>query len=497
MRLFFAILLTFSSSLSYGQSTSTGGSTTTGGTTTTGTSQIQSLSGFSQVTGLYAGNINTSSTVVYGGVAGGLTGGCASPSQSSTCNNCEGSDGLTSCNTTRIHDDLLLTIQWRPDSSGATAGTIGGLPFVVPSYTSGSTPTGLTIVNQSPAGKINPLNVTSVSVSVSWKEICTKVLGSPTSSCENNDFTKTGNQILRLGIDVNNDGVYTDATVQELQVAVLDLSSSSVSVCKEGDTPSGACNFIAYPGDKKVYIDNIRTDCSFPTIGSSQATSIRAFAEEFDPASGSNPVPTALSKKTKDFLISNTSSSSCSSTKEVTLAENEFDGLVNGQSYSFGIAVLDAANNLGSIVNLGSVGAETDNSTCYTPSDSYPLNCHVATPDEVLGLIEKEWDCFITTAAYGSVMEPKVKDFRRFRNQFLHPTWLGRKVIQFYYRNSPPLAQWIHNHPSAKPVARLLLWPLWAFAKLCIGFPVSVSLALVSLLLLVLFRKKFSKGLLS
>ncbi len=66
--------------------------------------------------------------------------------------------------------------------------------------------------------------------------------------------------------------------------------------------------------------------------------------------------------------------------------------------------------------------------------------------------------CFIATAAYGSFLAPEVEALRAFRDRWLQPYLPG--VVDFYYRHSPPLAQWLQAHPAALPWVRGLLAPL-------------------------------------
>lgn len=68
--------------------------------------------------------------------------------------------------------------------------------------------------------------------------------------------------------------------------------------------------------------------------------------------------------------------------------------------------------------------------------------------------------CFIATAAYGSKMERDVVILRRFRDEYLLPTSLGRAFVNFYYRTSPPLAASIAKHEYVRAGVRVALKPL-------------------------------------
>jgi hypothetical protein len=55
----------------------------------------------------------------------------------------------------------------------------------------------------------------------------------------------------------------------------------------------------------------------------------------------------------------------------------------------------------------------------------------------------KSSGCYIATAVYGSYDAPEVLVLRRFRDEFLAPSILGRAFIKIYYNLSPPFAKWL------------------------------------------------------
>lgn len=68
--------------------------------------------------------------------------------------------------------------------------------------------------------------------------------------------------------------------------------------------------------------------------------------------------------------------------------------------------------------------------------------------------------CFIATAAYGSYLEPEVALLRGFRDRFLLTNVPGRAFVDWYYRVSPPIAEFIAEREWARALVRGLLTPV-------------------------------------
>ena len=82
--------------------------------------------------------------------------------------------------------------------------------------------------------------------------------------------------------------------------------------------------------------------------------------------------------------------------------------------------------------------------------------------------------CFIATAAYGSYLDPHVEVLRKFRDDWLLAdlelrilnyeaiitNMPGKAFVAFYYKTSPPVADYIRQHQTLRVVTRWALTPL-------------------------------------
>ena len=93
--------------------------------------------------------------------------------------------------------------------------------------------------------------------------------------------------------------------------------------------------------------------------------------------------------------------------------------------------------------------------------------------------------CFIATAAYGTPLASEIQILREFRDEYLLTNPLGQVFVDLYYRFSPPIANFITDHPSLKPVVRAGLLPVVATSTVVVNTNPVEKIVIVSLLVLV------------
>ena len=419
---------------------------------------------FSRGEGKLFTDINLNINTIYGGISN--VENCTETLSTSVCNSCV--NDPVSCNTRAIHDNLIFAVRI------TNTGNAGRLLAVHEDGSQNGVPID---IFENPIGENNDLLAgQQLTIGFRWRDICQVMFGSDTGCA---DVTETAAQRLTIGVDADDSNLLDEGegtTEIEIIIANLDASAATTGFCLNSDDATAAanrgpvCNFIAFPGDSKIFLEDARTTCDFPSIDGSGAdiNAIRVFYEQ-----GEGIRPT-IGSEFQDLQLGDTSGS-CTDTKIVGLDNNEVTGLENDSIYTFSVGVVDEAQNVGFVLTpvtpVDPANNEiADKGLCFDGEDStWGQNCHIAAPSQVTGLIEDDLDCFITTAAYGSPFQKKVADFRQFRNRFLHTNFIGRKIIQTYYKYSPPVAQWMKAHPNSLPVARFLLYPIWLFAFLCLN----------------------------
>ena len=131
---------------------------------------------------------------------------------------------------------------------------------------------------------------------------------------------------------------------------------------------------------------------------------------------------------------------------------------------------------------VGTVADRNSASTTITIHDNYYVTANFAEiPSEEI----PSTGCFIATAAYGTPMAEEIQILREFRDKYLLTNPLGQALVGLYYRVSPPMAEFITEHPWLRPVVRTGLVPAVAMSTVVANTTPAEKMAIVGLLVLV------------
>jgi len=92
--------------------------------------------------------------------------------------------------------------------------------------------------------------------------------------------------------------------------------------------------------------------------------------------------------------------------------------------------------------------------------------------------------CFIATAAYGTPMAEEIQVLRDFRDEYMLTNPVGEALVEFYYEVSPPIADFITENPSLKPIVRTGLAPAVAMSTMVVNTTSAEKVAILGLLVL-------------
>jgi len=92
--------------------------------------------------------------------------------------------------------------------------------------------------------------------------------------------------------------------------------------------------------------------------------------------------------------------------------------------------------------------------------------------------------CFIATAAYGTPMADDIQVLREFRDGYMLTNPVGETLVDIYYRISPPIAEFIAEHPSLKSIVRAGLAPAVAMSTVAVNTSLAEKVAIAGLLVL-------------
>jgi hypothetical protein len=101
--------------------------------------------------------------------------------------------------------------------------------------------------------------------------------------------------------------------------------------------------------------------------------------------------------------------------------------------------------------------------------------------------------CFIATAAYGSPLNSRVLLLRAFRDEYLVSNRVGRSLVQWYSRVSPPVAEKIRESPFLSWLIRGILWPIVIVVWLIFHPWAGIGLILAGIFVLVRYRVRIKE----
>jgi hypothetical protein len=135
--------------------------------------------------------------------------------------------------------------------------------------------------------------------------------------------------------------------------------------------------------------------------------------------------------------------------------------------------------------DTGTITDVNDATTSVTMNGDYFITANFEGEPPSDGEDTSGGGCFIATAAYGTPMADEIGILREFRDEYLLTNPLGHAFVDFYYRTSPPVAQFITEHPSLKPVVRVGLLPAVAISTVAVNTTPVEKMTIVGLLALV------------
>jgi len=416
---------------------------------------ISSVGNASNEVNLTPSSENSSSTIeIMGGISGAIK--CVDhPGITTILNSCNELNDRSACNQRTICNTTELQIRMKSDNTNGKIVVVNEdnqpVDFdTTTSYTSGQ----------------------DYTISIPWENLCEEIID---DECED---PSTGNpgvgKIFKIGVDSNNDDLPDDSLNVKIGVYAISTDGSGDSLADGASgLGDGITQYSLFPGDQKAYITEMEAVGSYSAEYAAKITRIRGFFAETN-CTDVLATPTLVNNGSDSYYVDIDSSS-----KEIT--DNRIDeGLSNNKTYVFMFGFEDKAGNIGLFKDLAN--------ECIDDQ-------HSVMPREVNGLLENNQNCFISTAAFGSPLNAKVKTFRKFRDEYLNKFSLGQKFVQFYYKNSPPVADAIRENKYLKKATQIILWPAWAVsaAVLYMGFMPFMFVVTMTLLSFVFLRERKSK----
>ena len=128
------------------------------------------------------------------------------------------------------------------------------------------------------------------------------------------------------------------------------------------------------------------------------------------------------------------------------------------------------------------IAEANEDNNCSKVTFSGQLTVPTPTPDRR----EERGGCFIATASSGDPdNDGSVLTLRGFRDEYLLSSGLGSDIVSTYYNVSPPVADFIEDHPSLKPFVRGGLMPAVGVSTTSLILTLPIKIAIVGLITLI------------
>jgi hypothetical protein len=253
--------------------------------------------------------------------------------------------------------------------------------------------------------------------------------------------------------------------------AAVSLSfQSNGGTINPASCPSGTdLNSTYYPGDQRIYLDTTKFSNLYqvPTGGSGTGTFAPASNLVIVSATAVNATPATPDDSAAGF------SSNVLARTPLGATDQQITGLVNsvqGTSHIYSLSVL--LRDYAGFVNT-------------------PQGCRIPNVQatEVAGFL-RDSKCFIATAAFQSKDAAPVTMLREFRDEVLLHSSLGQAFVNWYYRWSPPAAEWLIENPQFRYPVLLALVPVEIIAWLCLRPLIFLLVAIAGVALVIALRKR-------
>ena len=391
------------------------------------------------------------------------------------------------CNNHQIYPTLSFSVTMSSDTAAAYLTPVCAklVSATTPSSTVAFDPTSTTTTYT--PGTANQ----DITATWTWANLCSQLgPNSPNSAaaCENS-FTKT----LKIGFVSTCTGAPgTEVATFQINFRYVGHGHAQHFGCNTDVSTlspfEGFCDFDVYPGDGKIYLygtPGVNTTSALAT-GDMQAKVSVATPTLRDAATTADNSGIKFKYWRLYYLPEDSFNNFTPATphhdfeidESGNIKDRRVQDLENGTPYAFLSASVDKSGNVEYFMDPDGTNVRAPDPSSGT--DTTLGKTQGAKPAEVFGLLNNK-NCFIATAAYGSGDASDVQTLRLFRNQFLLRSEAGREFVRFYYKVSPPIANFIAEREWLKTLVRGGLKPMVWAAEIAFRFGLMALLFVMGL----------------